>query len=123
VGARLPQLGRAGLVAARTSVARFGKESAIVVERYDRRLVAGTLTRVHQEDVCQALGVRPDRKYQNQGGPGPADVARLIRDVMPARAANDAGWRFFDALAWNWLIVGTDAHAKSARCPSGSSAL
>lgn len=104
---------RAGLVAARTHVERFGDESAIVVERYDRRLVEGKLIRIHQEDVCQALGVRPDRKYQNQGGPGPGDVARLIRDVMPARIASDAVWRFFDALAWNWLIVGTDAHAKN----------
>jgi serine/threonine-protein kinase HipA len=32
---------------------------------------------------------------------------------MPPRAADDAVWRFFDALAWNWLIAGTDAHAKN----------
>jgi serine/threonine-protein kinase HipA len=104
---------RAGLVVARTRVEQFEDESAIVVERYDRRLLEGKLIRIHQEDVCQALGVHPERKYQNRGGPGPADVARLLRDVMPPRAADDALWRFFDALAWNWLIVGTDAHAKN----------
>jgi serine/threonine-protein kinase HipA len=104
---------RAGLVVARTRVEQFDDESAIVVERYDRRLVDGKLIRIHQEDVCQALGVHPERKYQNRGGPGPGDVAQLLRDVMPARAARDAVWRFFEALAWNWLIVGTDAHAKN----------
>jgi serine/threonine-protein kinase HipA len=104
---------RAGLVVARTRIGQFEDESAIVVDRYDRRLVEGKLIRIHQEDVCQALGVYPERKYQNRGGPGPSDVARLMRDVMPARAASDAVWRFFDALAWNWLIVGTDAHAKN----------
>jgi serine/threonine-protein kinase HipA len=36
-----------------------------------------------------------------------------MRDVMPPRVADDAAWRFFDALAWNWLIAGTDAHAKN----------
>jgi uncharacterized protein (DUF2267 family) len=32
---------------------------------------------------------------------------------MAPRAADSAVWRFFDALAWNWLIAGTDAHAKN----------
>jgi serine/threonine-protein kinase HipA len=104
---------RAGLIVARTRVARFGRESAIVVHRYDRRRVADRLVRVHQEDLAQALGVHPARKYQNEGGTGPRDVARLLRDVMPARVADEAVWRFFDALAWNWLIAGTDAHAKN----------
>jgi serine/threonine-protein kinase HipA len=104
---------RAGLVVARTSVARFDGESAIVVERYDRRLIDGRLVRIHQEDVCQALGIRPERKYQNEGGPGPRDVTRLLRSVMPPLAADEAVLRFFDALAWNWLIAGTDAHAKN----------
>lgn len=104
---------RAGLIVARTRVAQFGEESAIVVDRYDRRAVDGRLVRIHQEDVCQALGVPPSRKYQNEGGPGPKDVARLFRETMPPRAADEAVWRFLDALAWNWLIAGTDAHAKN----------
>jgi serine/threonine-protein kinase HipA len=104
---------RAGLVVARTHVARFREESAIVVDRYDRRSVDGRLVRIHQEDVCQALGVAPSRKYQNEGGPGPKEVARLLRGAMPPRVAEEAIWRFLDALAWNWLIAGTDAHAKN----------
>lgn len=104
---------RAGLVVARSRVARFGDESAIVVDRYDRRAIGGRLVRIHQEDVCQALSVPPARKYQNEGGPGPKDIARLLRETMPPRAAEQAVWRLLDALAWNWLIAGTDAHAKN----------
>jgi serine/threonine-protein kinase HipA len=104
---------RAGLVVARTRVARFGEEQAIVIDRYDRREVEGSLVRIHQEDTAQALGVHPARKYQNEGGPGPRELARLLRDVIAPRSADEAVWRFFDALAWNWLIAGTDAHAKN----------
>lgn len=104
---------RAGLVVATTVVSRFGTESAIVIERYDRRRIGGRLRRVHQEDVCQALGLPPSRKYQNEGGPSPKEIVTLFRRVMPARVADDATWRFVDALAWNWVIGGTDAHAKN----------
>ena len=104
---------RAGLIVAHTRVARFGDESAIVIDRYDRRAADGRLIRIHQEDACQALGMHPARKYQNEGGPGPREVAHLLRDVMPPRVADEAVWRFFDALVWNWLVAGTDAHAKN----------
>lgn len=57
--------------------------------------------------------MRPERKYQNEGGPGPRDVARLLSSVMPPSTADEAVWRFFDALVWNWLVAGTDAHAKN----------
>jgi serine/threonine-protein kinase HipA len=37
-----------------------------------------------------------------------------LRDVVRPAAAADAALReFLDALAWNWLIGGTDAHAKN----------
>jgi serine/threonine-protein kinase HipA len=104
---------RAGLLVVRTHIARFGEETAIVVDRYDRQHLDGDVIRIHQEDLCQALGIPPSRKYQNEGGPGPKDVARVFRQAMPHRVAADAVWRFVEALAWNWLIAGTDAHAKN----------
>lgn len=105
---------RVGLRVARTRVASFGDETAVVVARYDRRTDGdGAVLRIHQEDVCQALGVPPSSKYQNEGGPRPGDVADLLRGaVAPARAV-EAVSRFADALIWNWLIAGTDAHAKN----------
>ncbi|HET9733385.1 MAG TPA: type II toxin-antitoxin system HipA family toxin [Acidimicrobiales bacterium] len=103
-----------GLPAARSRVITFGDEQAIVIERYDRyRTGSGALRRVHQEDTCQALGVRPAHKYQSDGGPGPRDIASLLRRVMPPRVADDAIWSFADALVFNWVIAGTDAHAKN----------
>ena len=104
---------RAGLLAVHTTIERFDGESAVIVDRYDRVERRERITRVHQEDLCQALGVPPDRKYQNEGGPSPRDIVRLLRRAMPPRLADDAVWQFADALIWNWLIAGTDAHAKN----------
>ena len=104
---------RAGLLAVRTTVERFDDESVVVVDRYDRVARGDRILRVHQEDLCQALGVPPTRKYQNEGGPSPRDIAGLFRRAMPPRVADDAVWRFADALIWNWFVAGTDAHAKN----------
>lgn len=103
----------AGLRAVRTSVARFEDQSAIVVRRYDRVDHDGVQLRLHQEDLCQATGTHPSRKYQNEGGPTPADIATLFTRVMPRPAAQEAVLAFLDALIWNWVIAGTDAHAKN----------
>lgn len=104
---------RCGLSAARTRVATFDDQSAVVVERYDRRRIDGALVRIHQEDLCQARGLHPSLKYQADGGPSPLDVVQLLRSEMPKNPARDAVRRFIDALAFNWLIAGTDAHAKN----------
>jgi serine/threonine-protein kinase HipA len=69
------------------------------------------ILRLHQEDVCQALGMPPTKKYQNEGGPSPADIVALLR-AHSSRPAEDEGL-FINALIFNWLIAGTDAHAKN----------
>lgn len=104
---------RCGVLVARTRVQRFSDETAVVVTRYDRVIRGSTIARVHQEDLCQALGLPPSKKYQNEGGPGPADIAALLRRIMPPRIADNAVARFADALIWNWIVGGTDAHAKN----------
>lgn len=104
----------AGLVVAPTELAVFDGECVVVVERYDRVLQDdGMLLRLHQEDMCQALGRHPSAKYQADGGPAPGEIAALFRTVMPPRLSEDTAWRFLDALVWNWIIGGTDAHAKN----------
>jgi serine/threonine-protein kinase HipA len=105
---------RAGLLATNTWIATFGDHSAIVAERYDRvMLVDGRVRRIHQEDMCQALGVPPERKYQNEGGPTSSSIAGLLRRTLPGHEADLALSRFLDALLLNWLICGTDAHSKN----------
>lgn len=79
--------------------------------------------RVHQEDFCQALGVHPALKYQRDGGPGPRQIVDLLRahasggqrsSKRSSPSAYDEDVRtFLDALILNWLIGGTDAHAKN----------
>lgn len=102
---------RLGLQAAVSSVIQPGAYPVIVVQRYDRVFREGRCLRIHQEDLCQALSVPPSLKYQNEGGPSVKDVAKLLWDVS-SEPATDVR-RFADALIFNWLIVGTDAHAKN----------
>jgi serine/threonine-protein kinase HipA len=100
-----------GLPTATTRVIDVKGEVAIAVERYDRTFSGRDILRVHQEDTCQALGLPPTKKYQNEGGPSAADLANLIRQYSSARD-EDVG-RFVDAVLFNFLIAGPDAHAKN----------
>lgn len=102
---------RLGLPAANSHVVRFGDEVAISVERFDRVQTNGRWERIHQEDCCQALGVDPRRKYESQGGPTAVAIADLVRSYSSQRAQDV--WTFVRALIYNWLIAGTDAHAKN----------
>lgn len=71
---------RLGLDAAHTELERFEDERVVVVTRFDRHRPARgqPFRRIHQEDLCQALGVAPGRKYQSEGGPSPAQAADLL---------------------------------------------
>ncbi len=100
-----------GLPAARSEVIGFDGEVAIVIERYDRVNANGAIRRVHQEDLCQALGLPPISKYQNEGGPSPAHVAALLKGAS-SHPADDVA-TFVDALVFHWLVAGTDAHGKN----------
>ncbi|HEX3898378.1 MAG TPA: type II toxin-antitoxin system HipA family toxin [Mycobacteriales bacterium] len=103
-----------GLRTVRTEIVSFGDERAIVVERYDRLTQPnGAMVRVHQEDMCQALSVPPELKYESDGGPTAADVATVLQDHIPGRAGQAAVSDFADALAFSWIIGAPDAHAKN----------
>lgn len=105
----------AGFRTASSTIGSFGGERAVVIARYDRRPgPGGSVLRVHQEDICQSLGLPPTAKYQSEGGPSAEQIIALIRRAVgPADVAESEVERFVDALALNWLIAGTDAHAKN----------
>jgi serine/threonine-protein kinase HipA len=103
--------GTLALGAVTSRVMRFAGETAVVVDRFDRTRRNGSWARIHQEDVCQALGVMPTRKYQNEGGPGVADVIALLREA--STRPDDDVQRFLRVLALNWVLAATDAHAKN----------
>jgi serine/threonine-protein kinase HipA len=106
------ELARAlGLPVVDSRIMHFKDEIAIVVERYDRARVAGTLHRVHQEDMCQAFAIPPTHKYQNEGGPGIRDIVGLLGENSSVPREDVA--TFLDSVVYNWLIAGTDAHAKN----------
>ena len=100
-----------GLPAAESQVLTFEDEVAIVVRRYDRIRAADAIRRIHQEDLCQVLGLPPTKKYQNEGGPGCAEVSEAIR-TYSGEPGEDT-WTLARAIMLNWLIGGTDAHAKN----------
>lgn len=100
-----------GLPVATTRIERFGPHRVLSVERFDRLWRPdGRLLRLPQEDCCQALGVPPGRKYQNQGGPGAVDILRLLQGSDTALQDRTA---FFTAIVLFWLIGATDGHGKN----------
>jgi serine/threonine-protein kinase HipA len=100
-----------GMSAAVTRVQHFGDEVAIVVERYDREEIDGTWVRVHQEDLCQAFGIQPTKKYEVDGGPTVTAIYEILREY--STTPDEDCQRFFDAIALNWLLAATDAHGKN----------
>lgn len=99
-----------GLDVANVETIAVDDRPVLVVERYDRAVGAdGSVGRVHQEDFCQALGFDPDDKYQEDGGPSLAAIARVLQDV----ARNEDIESFLRALTLNVAIGNCDAHAKN----------
>ena len=102
-----------GLNAAITEPLRIGGHTVLAVRRYDRLAGPdGTIERVHQEDLHQACGEPDEDIYQTDTGGH--SISRLARLISEHSAQPDTDRRrFFDALAFNWLVCNTDAHAKN----------
>jgi serine/threonine-protein kinase HipA len=83
----------------------------LIVTRYDRDLTQEPVRRLHQEDLCQALGKLPSEKYQQEGGPGVVEAMALIDDVSTAPARDRP--QLWLALVFNVLIGNCDAHGKN----------
>ena len=84
----------------------------LLVERYDRhRDAAGTIIRRHQEDLCQALGIPPELKYQAEGGPSLQQCFDVVRRSTTRPVIDLA--RLLDAVLFNLLSGNNDAHGKN----------
>ena len=101
---------RVGLPAVESQVCAFEDEIAIVIARYDRVERDGRILRRHQEDLCQALGKHPTEKYENDGGPSVPDIMQVLNG---SRRPETDRTRFMASITYNFLIGGTDAHAKN----------
>lgn len=101
-----------GLPVAKTDILQLADGTlALVIERFDRRLDGrGRLLRLPQEDICQALGVPPTRKYADAGGP---DIGACLELLKSSDTPNAARRTFIKAQLVFWLIGATDGHAKN----------
>lgn len=102
-----------GLSCATVELIMPAHRPCVVVERFDRELVASPHRRVHQEDLCQALGLTPDFKYQKPGWRLPSYGA--LAEVLNQHSITPGLDRLAGAQAavFNFLIGNADAHAKN----------
>ena len=100
-----------GLPAANADMKTFGDRRVLIVERFDRLWTRDKrLLRLPQEDCCQALSVPPNLKYESDGGPGIAEIVRLLRGSDEAVSDQRS---FLKASIVFWLLGATDGHAKN----------
>lgn len=112
-----------GLRVAETHLETFEEQAAVIVRRFDRIVRDdGTISRLHQEDMCQARGLWRASKYEADGGPSVRELADTLDTAVDRRRLADAREQFASAVAFNWVAAGTDAHAKNfALLHAGSS--
>jgi serine/threonine-protein kinase HipA len=101
-----------GLDVADASIATFGRQRVLVVERFDRRVAPNGqwLMRLPQEDFCQVEGCSPLRKYENEGGPGLRDLFATLRQSVNAETDMKT---LMTAQVLFWLLRAPDGHAKN----------
>lgn len=103
-----------GLTVPRCDIHYIRKHPLYVIERYDRnRLPDGRAQRLHQEDFCQAQGLRSSQKYESAGGPTLVDHFNMIKKHShPTTRVRDLE----DVLRWlafNLFVGNNDCHAKN----------
>lgn len=104
-----------GLPVANCEPVQFEDMKVLAVERFDRAWWQSPegdsrLVRLPQEDMCQACGISPAAKYENEGGPG---IDRIM-DFLAGSINPDADRRtFFQAQLIFWMLCATDGHAKN----------
>jgi serine/threonine-protein kinase HipA len=112
-----------GLQTAKAEVGRVENIDYLLIERYDRSVLkdpggAENLEREHQEDFCQALGIIPENKYQNEGGPSLKQCFEILRGLSSAPVIDLQ--HLLDAVIFNFLIGNHDAHGKNFSLLYGS---
>lgn len=104
---------RCGLPSAPVELLTLAGRPCIVVERFDRELSSWPPRRLHQEDLCQALGLTPDFKYQHAGWRLPSHKG--LAELLSAHSLQPGVDRLAAAYAavFHFLIGNADAHAKN----------
>ena len=107
-----------GLLAADVSYKLFDGKPCMIVKRFDRmEREDGTVGRIHQEDLCQALSYMPSQKYASDGGPAVPEIAALLLGTFAPRENME---HFVEDLFFCCLTGAIDAHAKNYALLLGS---
>jgi serine/threonine-protein kinase HipA len=108
--------GALGLTTVSTTLTSIADIDCLIVSRYDRTMVNGEVKRIHQEDVCQALGLDSQAangkgKYETGGGPMLRDSAsRLLAYAADPASQLDQ----LTAIATFTILIGNaDVHGKN----------
>jgi len=112
-----------GVASATTDIAVFDGIETLVSTRFDRRVnTDGGVTRVHQEDACQALSIltrHPQMKYEGTGGPTLASIAGLLDQWADPGAVDD----LVVQVAFNAIVGNADYHGKNVSFVLGDDAV
>lgn len=99
----------AGLLVPEFCLKNYLRHPVLIVKRTDRVMEERHVRRLHQEDVCQALGIGANRKYEYDKGPGFLELFDLLKvTCVPAYARS----YLVKAVLFNTAINYTQAHAK-----------
>ena len=99
-----------GLEVAEVETIEVAGRKLLVAERFDRLVGPdGTVERIHQEDFCQATGMRPVDKYEEDGGPSLSRIAAIVAAVSIRGSLE----RLFQSVLLNVVCGNGDAHAKN----------
>jgi serine/threonine-protein kinase HipA len=106
-----------GLSGVEAKILTIADQDCLLVSRFDREIQPdGTVRRIHQEDLCQALARNPEAargrgKYQDAGGPSWKEAAGLL-DRYAAKPQEQLE-RLLAAATFTVLIGNADAHGKN----------
>ena len=95
---------------AEVAIVGHAKAPCLLITRYDRTHTGVVAERIHQEDMCQAMGIAPEHKYAERNGPTLTDVFKLVREqgADPTRLT-----RLTQRVVANAALGNADAHGKN----------
>lgn len=100
-----------GIETAKTQIANYDNIKALIIKRFDRIISpTGKISRLPQEDMCQALGYPSSLKYQSDGGPAFHDILKLLEQSDTPQKDQQT---LMKCQILFYLIAATDGHAKN----------
>lgn len=105
---------QAGLPTPASRIVTIGSNPAFLIERYDRIATARAVTRIHQEDLCQAISTPPTSKYFDPERSPEMHYGR-VAEALDAFAESPGlqRIRLFDLAVASFALGNSDQHGKN----------